>query len=78
MDYNCKLKFTPLIPINNQMIPYTSDVKYFGIHPDRRLTYKSYIESKLTPIKLIIVQLKWLIQTLPTTWIVIFHCIYPF
>lgn len=49
------------ILINNQMVPQQFWTKYLGIHLDRRLTWKSHIDAKLTQMKLKVAQIHWLI-----------------
>lgn len=49
------------ITINSQMIPQQTNVKYLGIHLDRRLTWKCHIEAKLIQMKLKAIQINWLI-----------------
>lgn len=49
------------ILINNQIVPQHSEVKYLGVHLDRRLTWKYHVEAKITQIKLTTAKLHWLI-----------------
>lgn len=51
----------PPITIFNKNIPQKTHVKYLGIHIDRRLTWAYHIDSKVTQIKLKLIQLIWLI-----------------
>src|SRR6476661_4848468 len=61
ITFTLRRESCPPIKINNQIIPQNSHVKYLGIHLDRRLTWKSHIEAKLTQMKLKANQIHWLI-----------------
>ena len=49
------------VALNNILIPQYDNVKYLGIHIDRRLTWKGHIEAKKKQIKLKSLELNWLI-----------------
>lgn len=51
----------PPISIFNSPIPQKDNVKYLGIHLDRRLTWSRHIDSKVTQIKLKLNEMQWLI-----------------
>lgn len=61
ITFTLRRETCPPVQINNQNIPQHTNVKYLGIHFDRRLTWKIHIDAKLTQIKLKTVQLTWLI-----------------
>jgi hypothetical protein len=43
-------KFTecPPVMLNNEPVPMKNEVKYLGLHLDRRLTWKTHIKAKKT------------------------------
>lgn len=51
----------PPISINGVTIPEQSQVRYLGIHLDRRLTWVHHIAAKITQLKIKTAQLFWLI-----------------
>lgn len=51
----------PMVKFNNISIPQHKDVKYLGLHLDRRLTWKKHIETKRKQIKLKYSKLYWMI-----------------
>ena len=61
ITFTSRRKSCPPVLINNQVIPQQSEVKYLGIHLDRRLTWKFHIDAKLTQMKLKALQINWLI-----------------
>lgn len=52
----------PKISVNGSIVPEKTQVKYLGIHLDRRLTWGPHIDAKLTQIKLKLSQLNWLLN----------------
>lgn len=52
----------PKISVNGSIVPEKTQVKYLGIHLDRRLTWAPHIDAKLTQIKLKLTQLNWLLN----------------
>ena len=61
ITFTLRRESCPPILINNQIIPQHSEVKYLGMHLDRRLTWKSHIAAKVTHMKLKLLQINWLI-----------------
>lgn len=61
VTFTLRRETCPQIRINNQLVPQHTSVKYLGLHLDRRLTWKSHIDAKLTQTKLKLVQYTWLI-----------------
>lgn len=51
----------PPVTLNSQTVPQTDEVKYLGIHLDRRLTWKKHIKTKRTQLGLKLNKLYWLI-----------------
>lgn len=51
----------PPILLNKVTVPQADNVKYLGVHIDRRLTWKKHIESKRDQLKLKMYSLYWLI-----------------
>ena len=49
------------VTLNNVTIPHYNNVKYLGIHLDRRLTWGDHIKAKKLQIKLKSLELNWLI-----------------
>lgn len=52
----------PMVKLNNISIPQHNDVKYLGLHLDRRLTWKKHIESKRKQIKIKYSKLYWMMR----------------
>ena len=61
VTFTLRRETCPEVFISDQRIPQRADVKYLGIHLDRRLTWKPHIDAKLTQLKLKMIQLNWLI-----------------
>lgn len=51
----------PAITLNGVQVPQQKDIKYLGIHLDRRLTWKKHLIAKRDQIKIKLSQLYWLI-----------------
>lgn len=47
--------------IYNQQIPQKNDVKYLGVHLDKRLTWKKHIQAKRAQLNLKVKNLAWLL-----------------
>ena len=52
---------SPRISLNGVFVPQVDEVKYLGIHLDRRLTWRKHIEAKKKQINLKAASLHWLI-----------------
>lgn len=66
----------PAVKIANVAVPVENQVKYLGVHLDRRLTWSRHIEAKITAIKLKTSQLYWIIgpnSTLPLEYKVLLY-----
>lgn len=46
VTFTLKRGTCPPVLLNNQVVPQTEDVKYLGMHLDRRLTWKNHIKAK--------------------------------
>ncbi|KAH8315915.1 hypothetical protein KR074_001820, partial [Drosophila pseudoananassae] len=53
----------PPLTLNNTVVPIANVVTYLGVHLDRRLTWRSHIETKRTHLKLKANSLHWLINS---------------
>lgn len=51
----------PPVTLNNAQIPQSQDVKYLGLHLDRRLTWKTHIKKKRTQLNLKLKKMYWLL-----------------
>ena len=61
ITFTLRRQTCPPVQTNMLNIPQHLNVKYLGIHLDRRLTWKTHIDAKITQIKLKTAQLTWLI-----------------
>lgn len=61
ITFTLRQRNCPPISINGATIPEQSQVKYLGIHLDRRLTWVHHIAAKITQLKIKTAQLYWLI-----------------
>lgn len=51
----------PPVSLNNIVLPQSSDVKYLGLHLDRRLTWNKHIRTKRKQLDLTLRKLHWLV-----------------
>lgn len=51
----------PQVTLKNQPIPITENIKYLGIHLDKRLTWKKHLSSKRSQLNIKTKKLNWLI-----------------
>jgi hypothetical protein len=51
----------PVVYINNEPLPQAQDVKYLGIHLDKRLTWHKYIFIKRKHLGITLTKLFWLL-----------------
>lgn len=51
----------PAVKLNNITIPQQTNVKYLGLHLDRRLTWKKHIETKRNQLKIKFSKMYWMI-----------------
>jgi hypothetical protein len=52
----------PQVSINNFPIPIKQEVKYLGLHLDKKLTWQTYIKAKRRQLELKISNMNWLIN----------------
>jgi hypothetical protein len=51
----------PVVYINNALLPQAEDVKYLGIHLDKRITWLKYIFTKRKHLGITLTKLYWLL-----------------
>jgi hypothetical protein len=51
----------PPVMLNDEPIPMKNEVKYLGLHHDRRLTWKAHTKTKKQQLKIKTKQMNWLI-----------------
>jgi hypothetical protein len=51
-----------LVSINNLPIPIKQEVKYLGLHLDKKLTWQTHIKAKIRQLELKIRNMNWLIN----------------
>jgi hypothetical protein len=51
----------PPVMLNDEPIPTKNEVKYLGVHLDRRLTWKAHIKAKKQQLNIKTKQMNWLI-----------------
>ena len=61
VTFTLKRKTCPPVQLNDKQLPQTDDVKYLGIHLDRRLTWCKHITAKRKQLDLKLRNLYWLI-----------------
>jgi hypothetical protein len=52
----------PPVHINNVHLPQLEDVKYLGLHLDRRLTWSKHIFTKLKQLGMTLTKMHWLLE----------------
>jgi hypothetical protein len=55
----------PPVHINDVQLPQTDDVKYLGLHLDRRLTWHKHIFTKRKQLGLTLTKMHWLLGRQP-------------
>jgi len=51
VTFTTKRTLCPPVTMNNVLIPMHPDVKYLGFHLDQRLTWRTHIKKKASPLK---------------------------
>lgn len=60
VTYTLNRKTCPSVTFNSQTVPQTNDVKYLGMHLDRRLTWQKHIKTKRKQLGLKFNKMYWL------------------
>lgn len=60
VTFTTRVATCPPVALNNQLIPQNDNVRYLGIHLDRKLTWKQHIEKKKVQLKLKHSKMFWL------------------
>lgn len=63
VTFTLNLNSCPPVSLNNLQIPQVQEVKYLGLHLDRRLTWHSHIWHKRQQLNLRFNQLHWLLSS---------------
>lgn len=61
VTFTLKKDTCPPVYLNNNIIPQTEDVKYLGMHLDRRLTWKKHIWTKRKQLDIKLRSMYWLL-----------------
>lgn len=61
VTFTLKKTTCPPVALNNQIIPQNNKVKYLGIHLDRKLTRRHFIETKRSQLNLKYRKMFWLL-----------------
>lgn len=62
VTFTMKQDTCPPVSLNNVFLPQATEVKYLGIHLDRRLTWRSHIWNKRLSLNLKFRKLSWLLN----------------
>ena len=61
VTFTLKKNTCPPVHLNNKQLTHTDDVKYLGIHMDRKLTWRKHISTKRKQLDLKLRKLYWII-----------------
>jgi len=61
ITFTLKKRTCPPVYLNNKQLPHTNEVKYLGIHLDRRLTWRQHITMKRKQLDHKLHSLYWII-----------------
>jgi hypothetical protein len=60
VNFTLKMRTCPPVYLNNKQLPQTNDVKYLGIHLDRKLTWQNHKSVKRKQMDLKLRKLYWI------------------
>lgn len=60
VTFTTKHQQCPAVILNNTILPQTTEVKYLGLHIDKRLTWKTHINKKRKQMDLKLKQMYWI------------------
>jgi hypothetical protein len=60
VTFTTRRETCPLVHIHNVQLPQAKDVKYLGLHIDRRLTWHKHIFAKKKQLGIILTKMYWL------------------
>jgi hypothetical protein len=63
ITFTTRKAICPQVSINNSPIPIKQDVKYLGLHLDKKLTWSTHIKAKRRHLELKIRNMSWLMDT---------------
>jgi hypothetical protein len=61
VTFTTRREICPLVHINNVQLPQGEDVKYLGLHLDRRLTWHKHIFAKRKQLGITLTKMYWLL-----------------
>jgi hypothetical protein len=61
VTFTLKKRTCPPVYLNNKQLPQTDEVKYLGIHVDRKLTWRNHISAKRKQLDRKLRKLYWII-----------------
>jgi hypothetical protein len=62
ITFTTRRAICPQVSINNFPIPIKQEVKYLGLHLDKKLTWRSHIKAKRIQLELKVRNMNWLIN----------------
>jgi hypothetical protein len=61
VTFTRRREMCPQVHINNVQLPQENDVKYLGLHLDRRLTWHKHIFAKWKQLGITVTKMYWLL-----------------
>jgi hypothetical protein len=62
ITFTLRNQICPTVQMGNVDLPQKNEVKYLGMHLDRRLTWTKHIKTKLKQLNLRAKQMHWLLE----------------